>query len=93
MFEYDPSWSLDVGLQRRFLNDQMNVRLNISDIFYESYWSGVSSFNGLVSTGSGNWDSRRVSLSISYDMGNKNVKSRKRKTGLEEEAGRVGSNN
>ncbi|MCB0693745.1 MAG: TonB-dependent receptor [Lewinellaceae bacterium] len=93
VFEYDPSWSLDVGLQRRFLNDQMNVRLNISDIFYESYWSGVSSFNGLVSTGSGNWDSRRVSLSISYDMGNKNVKSRKRKTGLEEEAGRVGSNN
>lgn len=93
VFAYDPSWSLDLGLQKRFLNDKMNVRLNVSDIFYESYWSGVSSFNGLVSTGSGRWDSQRVSLSISYDMGNSNVKSRKRKTGLEEEAGRLGSEN
>lgn len=91
VFLYDPSWSLDLGIQKRFFNDQMNVRLNVSDIFFESYWSGISSFNGLVSSGSGQWDSRRASLSISYDLGNRNVKSRKRTTGLEDEAKRVGS--
>ncbi len=91
VFNYDTSWSLDVGLQRRFLNDAVNIRLNASDLFYESGWSGTSEFDGLITTGAGNWDSRRVSLSISYDMGNRNVKSRKRSTGLEDEAKRVGS--
>ncbi len=91
VFIYDTNWSLDLGLQRRFLDDAVNVRLSASDIFYESGWSGTSEFNGLATTGYGNWDSRRVSLSVSYDLGNRNVKSRRRTTGLEEEARRVGS--
>jgi hypothetical protein len=93
VFEYNPTWSLNAGLQRKFLNDQLNVRLNVNDIFFESGWDGVSEFNGLISAGNGNWDSRQVSLSLSYNFGNQNVKSRKRKTGLEEEAGRVGGGN
>lgn len=90
VFKYNAQWSLNLGLQRKFLQDQMNVRLSVNDIFYKSGWSGVSSFNGLVSEGSGEWDSRRVSLSINYNFGNQQVKSRKRKTGIEDEAGRVG---
>ncbi len=91
VFLYDPSWSLNIGLQRKFLQDKLNVKLSASDLFYESGWQGESSFNGLVSAGSGNWDSRRISLSLSYRFGNDNVKSRKRKTGLEEEGKRVGN--
>lgn len=90
VFEYESQWSLNVGLQRRFLNDQLNVRLAANDLFYQSGWDGTSSFNGLISTGGGRWDSRRVSLSLSYNFGNQKVESRRRKTGLEEEAGRVG---
>lgn len=91
VFKYETSWSLDLGLQRKFLQDRLNARLSVSDLFYESGWSGFSSFNGLYAEGMGNWDSRRGSLSLSYNFGNQNVKSRKRKTGLEDEAGRVGS--
>jgi outer membrane receptor protein involved in Fe transport len=90
VFEYESNWSLNVGLQRKFLNDQLNVRISANDLFYETGWDGVSEFDGLVSRGSGRWDSRRVSLSLGYNFGNQNVKSRKRKTGLEDEAGRVG---
>ena len=79
-----------MGLQRKFLKDRLNVRLSASDLFYETGWSGESNFAGLKSEGNGWWDSRRVSVSLSYNLGNLNVKSRKRKTGLEEEAGRVG---
>jgi hypothetical protein len=92
VFKYDPSYSLNLGIQRKFLNDQMNVKLNVNDITYQSGWSGVSNFNGLEGTGRGNFDSRRVTLSISYGFGNNNVKSRKRKTGIEEESKRVGGN-
>jgi len=89
VFVYESSWSLDLGLQRKFLNDRMNVRLGISDLFYESGWDGVSSFDGLESEGSGRYDTRRASISVSYLFGNQNVKSSKRKTGMEEEAGRI----
>jgi len=90
VFEYESNWSLNLGLQRKFLKDQLNVRISANDLFYETGWDGISAFNGLVSSGSGRWDSRRVSISMSYQFGNQNVKSRKRKTGLEDEAGRVG---
>ncbi|MBK7940234.1 MAG: TonB-dependent receptor [Lewinellaceae bacterium] len=90
VFIYESSWSLDLGLQRKFLNDRLNVRLSVNDLFYEQGWDGVSSFNGLVSSGYGRWDSRRASLSLGYRFGNEQVKSRKRSTGIEAEAGRVG---
>jgi outer membrane receptor protein involved in Fe transport len=92
VFEYESNWSLNVGLQRKFLNDQLNVRISANDLFYETGWNGVSEFNGLVSSGSGNWDSRRVGMSISYNFGNQNIRSRKRSTGLEDEVKRINNN-
>ena len=91
VFEYETSYSLNFGLQKKFLNDQLNVRLSVNDIFYQTGWSGTSVFDGLVSTGRGNWDSRRGAINISYNFGNQKVTSRKRNTGIDAEAGRVGS--
>ena len=90
VFLYETSWSLDLGLQRKFFQDRLNVKLSVSDLFYETGWDGYSIFDGLYSEGSGRWDSRRASLSLSYRFGNENVKSRKRQTAIEAEAGRVG---
>lgn len=89
VFEFDTSWSLNFGLQKRFLDDKLNVRLSVQDVFHQAFWSGASEFNGLRSVGRGEWDSRRGSLTVSYNFGNEKVKSRNRKTGLDEEASRV----
>jgi len=89
VFEYDSSYSLNFGLQKKFFNDLMNVKLSANDVTYQSGWSGFSEFDGLFGEGRGNWDSRRVSLSMSYNFGNSNVKSRKRSTGIEDESKRV----
>jgi len=91
VFKYESSWSLNLGLQRKFFNDQLNVKLAANDIFYQSWWNGVSTFAGLESFGEGKNDTRRVTLSASYNFGNQKVKSRKRKTGIEEESKRVGN--
>lgn len=91
VFRYDPSWSLNLGIQRKFFNDKLNVKLSAQDIFYESGWEGYSRFNGLYSVGNGNWDSRQVSLSLSYNFGNQNIKARRHQTGLEDESKRVGN--
>ena len=90
VFLYESNWSLDIGLQRRFFNNQLNVRVSANDLFYQTGWDGVSDFNGLLAYGSGRWDSRRVGISLGYNFGNQNVKTRKRETGLENEASRVG---
>lgn len=91
VFEYNESWSLNLGLQKKFLNNNLNVKLSAQDLFFQSGWDGQSEFDGLTSEGAGNWDSRRVNLSMSYNFGNNNVKSRNRKTGIEDESKRVGS--
>lgn len=90
IFEYQESWSLNLGLQRKFLRDQLNVKVKANDIFFRSGWRGESNFRGQIGSGSGNYDSRNVALSLSYNFGNQQVKSRKRDTGLGDEAGRVG---
>jgi hypothetical protein len=90
VFLYESNWSLDLGLQRKFLKNRLNVRLSVSDIFYQTGWSGESTFNGLTSVSSGRWDSRRVSLNAGYRFGNDQVKSRKRQTGIEAEQKRTG---
>lgn len=89
VFRYEPQFAINVGVQRKFMNDKMNVRLSFSDITYNQGWRGVSEFNGLRGEGMGNYDSRTANLSVSYAFGNSKVKSRKRKTGIEDEAGRV----
>lgn len=90
VFKYKTSGSFNVGLQKRFFNDQLNVKVSGNDLFFTTGWRGFSEFNGLRSEGSGNWDSRRATLSLSYNFGNQKVKSRKRKTGLGDEAKRAG---
>jgi outer membrane receptor protein involved in Fe transport len=89
VFRYNELGAFNVGLQKKFLNDQLNVKLSGNDLFFTSGWDGYSEFNGLLSEGNGNWDSRRVGLSLSYSFGNQKVKSRKRNTGIEEAAKRV----
>jgi len=91
VFKYESSWSLNLGLQKKFLNDQLNVKLAANDLFHTTGWSGTSIFDGLEGEGNGKWDSQRISLSLAYNFGNNNVKSRKRKTSIEEENARVKS--
>ena len=91
VFEFDPSYAINAGVQRKFLNDKLNVRLNVTDITFQTGWSGVSNFNGLRGVGAGNWDSRRVNLNLNYSFGNNKYKARNRKTGLESESNRVSS--
>ncbi|MEM6395293.1 MAG: TonB-dependent receptor [Bacteroidota bacterium] len=94
VFRYESQYSLDLGLQKKFFDDRLNVRLNVTDLTYQSNWSGFSEFDGLRSVGAGLQDSRRVGLSLSYSFGSNEIRSsRRRKTGIEAESNRVNSGN
>lgn len=82
--------SLDLALQKRILNEKLSFRLAVSDLFYTSPWRGTTQFGGLRITGSGGWESRTVRINLSYNFGNKQVKSAlQRQTGVEEEKNRI----
>lgn len=84
--------SLDLGLQKKFLNDRMTLRLFANDVLFTSFWRADLEYGGLFIDGSGGWESRKYGLNLSYNFGNKDVKkTRDRKTGLEEEEKRAGS--
>jgi len=88
-FVYDSNWSLSAGLQKSFFKKKLKASLKVNNIFNRVGWKGSSSFNNLVSEGSGRWDAQYVSISLNYNFGNQKLKTSKRKTGLESEGGRV----
>lgn len=82
--------SLDFALQKRFLDDQLSLRLALRDVLYTSNWRADTEFNGLNIKGHGGHDSRQVSLSLSYNFGNQKLKAVKlREGGLDEESERL----
>ncbi len=87
--EYEDFGMLGIGLQRSFFNNQLSVKLSGNDLLRTNVFRGSSDFNGLFTTLNVLRDSRRVALSLSYDFGNQKVRSRRRQTGLDEEAKRV----
>jgi iron complex outermembrane recepter protein len=82
--------SLDIAFQKKIFNDKISARLAFSDVFFTSYWRGDTQFGDLKISGKGGWESQQVRLNLSYNFGNNQVKSaRNRKTGLEDEKGRI----
>ena len=84
-------WSIDGGVQKKFFKGNATLALSVSDIFLSQHWYAVQEFGGLYLSGDGGWESRQFKANFSWNFGNNQVKSRKRKTGLEDEKGRVGN--
>jgi hypothetical protein len=91
-FKSSQIWSVDGGVQKTLFKGKANIKASVSDIFKTIKWKGTSDFTGQKTIASGGFDSRVFKLNFTYRFGNNNVKaSRQRKTGLEDESKRVGS--
>jgi iron complex outermembrane recepter protein len=89
-FKTKPMGSLDLGLQKTFLNKKLDARLGVSDVFASQRWFATSNFSGLYVKGNGNWESRQVKLNLSYRLGNNQVaKQRERQLGSSKESDRI----
>lgn len=86
----DPISSVDAGISWSFLEKRGNITLTAADVFWGQRWHGVQEFGGLYFNANGGNDSRQFKARLSWLFGNSNVKAKKRKTGLEDESGRVG---
>ena len=91
-YQTDALGSLNAAVQKKFADNKFTARLSINDILFTSPWSGITQFGELFIDGSGGSDSRRIAFGLTYDFGRNEIKkSRRRKTGLEDENKRIGS--
>lgn len=82
--------SLDIALQKKFMNDKLTVRLAGSDVLYTVPWRGFTEFGELTINGNGGSDSQQFRMSLNYNFGRDEIKkARDRKTGIEDEKGRI----
>lgn len=80
---------LNAGISKKVLDNRGSIKLTYNDILKTNVWNGESEFGDLYIEARGGFDSRRFRVNFSYLLGNNQVKSRKRNTGLESESGRV----
>lgn len=93
-FKNDGQGSLDLGLQKRFLNDRINVKLAYTDIFHTAPWKAYNTYAGIVTRAWGEWESQQFRASLTWRFGNKQMKSiKQRSTGSEQEQKRIGGDN
>lgn len=82
--------SLNLAFQKKFFADRLTARLAFNDILYTVPWRGTTQFGSLFIDGSGGSDSRQMAFALTYNFGRDEIKkARNRKTGLEEERGRI----
>jgi len=90
-FVNQPQGAIDLGVQKSFFKGNLNVNLVGTDIMRTAGWAARSNFNGIEFSGRGRWEAQTLRLNVTYRFGNSNVRrAQDRKTGLEEEASRLG---
>jgi len=92
-FLINEMYSVNLGLKKSLFDKKANLTIGLNDIFYSQKWSGSSNYNDVDLKISGQADSRRFKVGFTYNIGNQNVKSRRRQTGLEDEKSRISSDN
>ncbi len=95
IFNHDPIWEFSIGLGRTFLHDQLGVELSFNDLFKSTGSSGRSDFTGRFTDVDASWDSRRISITVSYSFGKRDGQmmneffKEENKTGQEADVNRV----
>lgn len=85
-------WNLDAGLQKTLFKGRGNLKISVSDIFHTQQFRGSQTFVGQYTYFHFTPETRLLKTSFVYRFGSNQVKgARQRKSGLEDENKRVGS--
>lgn len=82
-------WGVNAGLTWQFAEGRGSLQASVNDIFWGMRWEGRQEFGDLTFLANGANETREFKLNLRWQIGNGQVKSRKRKTGLEDEKGRI----
>jgi hypothetical protein len=83
-YTFMPQSSINAGISKALMDKNLNLSMNISDIFYGSVVNSVSNFNNINIHNIGKQESRIINFSASYRFGGKNVRQAKDKNSAQE---------
>ena len=78
-----PNKGVDFGVSSDFFNRQLSVNLNVRDIFGMAQWGNNTTAPSYQTTGSQRYDSRFVSLGLTWRMGKMELESKARQGATE----------
>jgi hypothetical protein len=87
-----PTWMLNLGLQKNFLDKRATARINATDIFWRGYPRAISEYTDYRESFVARRDTRQVSVSFTYRFGKRTLPpSLRHRGGAEDEKRRAGS--
>lgn len=67
-------WYLNLLISKSMFNDMGDISLSINDLFLKGITRYINDYTNIDLFASNNWDSRRVTLSITYNFGKSDIK-------------------
>lgn len=89
----DPIWFLNIGLQKKFLNNNAIVKLNYTDVFFTNKVKATTTFDNYVETFHVMRDTRVATISFTYKFGKNSIApAHRRQGGADDIKQRAGGN-
>lgn len=92
LYKISSNWWVDAGLKRSFLNDKLDLGLNVTDIFRTRRIQGAANFNGNINTFNQYFGAQSVRLNLSYRFNKGEKFEMKNRNSNLEELRRAGGN-
>lgn len=84
-----PIANLNIGIRKKFADGRGTVSLNGSDLLLQTFFGGTADYPGAHLVQDGSWDSRRVSLSLSWKFGKSQFQRREEEKSAADELNRA----
>ncbi|RAJ04297.1 outer membrane receptor protein involved in Fe transport [Chitinophaga skermanii] len=91
IYETKPVTIISAGAQKTFLDNKFTAKLMVNDIFQTRQWRNVAKYDNIIMREHIRFDSRMVTVSLSYRFGKTTNQLRERKQGNEDIQSRVKS--
>ncbi|HYK77084.1 MAG TPA: outer membrane beta-barrel protein [Daejeonella sp.] len=93
IFQLKQQYQIDAGLQKSIFNKKGSLKLGVSDLFDTQKTSIATTFRNMNMQINERQDTRKARLTFSYRFGNSSQKPANRKSGVEDETGRIKNGN
>lgn len=87
--EIKPLWMLQAGVQKRFFERRVSVKLNVQDVFWTGYPKATSAYTGYREAFIAKRDTRVIQLAVTYHFGQKQGPEPRQRSGAAEEKQRA----
>lgn len=65
----DPFYGINAGLSRKFLDDRLQVSLNVRNLFELSVYRGGATLPSFTNEYARKWQGQRLGLTVAWDLG------------------------